>query len=379
MAHSTTAAALPAGQQRSGFLAWLMAPERRGPLLVTPAIAMLVVMNIFPLLWSLGLSFFNYRANRLDAPSIVWLRNFERVLTDDTVWERFQTTAVIVGSSVLLQLIIGFLLALLFERAFPLRRILLMLVLTPMMLSFVAVGVFFKLFYEPTFGLVSQFISIFTGQPFVVLGTPAGALTGIIIADAWMWSPFVMLLVLAGLVSVPKYLYEAAEIDRASWWRRFRTITFPYIKGLLLLAILFAWLVARSMARSLRELRHGALTVAQYGLPQAVARLREPSLAIQASPDQIAKQIAEPLPVRSRDEFGQVTEAFNAVHLEAVAQADVDRQVVRRARGIDVDRLAGERVFGVAAGEGPVLRVDGAGRGDAAVDGLLRVDRQGGA
>jgi multiple sugar transport system permease protein len=239
MAHTTTAAALPAGQQRSGFLAWLMAPERRGPLLVTPAIAMLVVMNIFPLLWSLGLSFFNYRANRLTAPSFQWLTNFERVLTDDTVWERFQTTAVIVGSSVLLQLIIGFLLALLFEKAFPFRRILLMLVLTPMMLSFVAVGVFFKLFYEPTFGLVSQLISIFTGQPFVVLSTPTGALIGIIIADAWMWSPFVMLLVLAGLVSVPKYLYEAAEIDRASWWRRFRTITFPYIKGLLLLAILF--------------------------------------------------------------------------------------------------------------------------------------------
>jgi multiple sugar transport system permease protein len=54
-----------------------------------------------------------------------------------------------------------------------------------------------------------------------------------------MWSPFVMLLVLAGLVSVPKYLYEAAEVDRASWWRRFRTITFPYIRGLLLLALLF--------------------------------------------------------------------------------------------------------------------------------------------
>ncbi len=237
MAQAATAALPP--PQRTGFLAWLMAPERRGPLLVTPAIAMLVVMNIFPLLWSLGLSFFNYRANRLDAPSFRWFSNFERVLTDDTVWERFQTTAVIVGSSVLLQLIVGFLLALLFEKAFPFRRILLMLVLTPMMLSFVAVGVFFKLFYEPTFGLVSQFVSIFTGEPFVVLATPAGALTGIVIADAWMWSPFVMLLVLAGLVSVPRYLYEAAEIDRASWWRRFRTITFPYIKGLLLLAILF--------------------------------------------------------------------------------------------------------------------------------------------
>ena len=64
-------------------------------------------------------------------------------------------------------------------------------------------------------------------------------MAGVVIADAWMWSPFVMLLVLAGLVSVPKYLYEAAEVDRASWWRRFRTITFPYIKGLLLLALLF--------------------------------------------------------------------------------------------------------------------------------------------
>jgi len=82
-------------------------------------------------------------------------------------------------------------------------------------------------------------MNFFTEERFVMLGSPAGAIAGIVLADAWMWSPFVMLLVLAGLVSVPKYLYEAAEIDRASWWRRFWTITFPYIRGLLLLAILF--------------------------------------------------------------------------------------------------------------------------------------------
>jgi signal transduction histidine kinase len=89
----------------------------------------------------------------------------------------------------------------------------------------------------------------------------------------------------------------------------------------MLLGVLFATLVARSMARSLRDLRQGALAVAQYGLPHAVARLRDPSLSTQMSPGQIAQQIAEPLPVRSRDEFGQVTEAFNAVHLEAVRTA----------------------------------------------------------
>jgi len=217
----------------------MMAPERRGPYLVAPAIIVLFVMNIFPLLWSFGLSFFNYRANKLKVPSFKGLFYYEKVLTDDKVWERFQTTAIIVGSSVILQLIIGFLLALMFARVFPLRRILLMLVLTPMMLSFVSVGVFFKLYYEPTFGLLSWAVNHFTSEPFVLLSTPAGAIAAIVIADAWMWSPFVMLLVLAGLVSVPKYLYEAAEIDRASWWRRFSTITFPYIRSLLLLAILF--------------------------------------------------------------------------------------------------------------------------------------------
>lgn len=226
-------------KKKGGLWARITSPANRGPLLVAPAIIVLFVMNIFPLLWSFGLSFFNYRANRLKVPEFVGFRNFERVLTDDKIWERFQTTAIIVGSSVTLQLVIGFGLALLFAKQFPMRRIIMMLVLTPMMLSFVSVGVFFKLYYEPTFGLLSWIINHFTAEPFVLLASSTGALAGIIIADAWMWSPFVMLLVLAGLVSVPKYLYEAAEIDRVSPWRRFITITFPYIKSLLLLAILF--------------------------------------------------------------------------------------------------------------------------------------------
>lgn len=210
-----------------------------GGLLVAPALALLFLMNIFPLMWSFGLSFFHYRANRLKPPRFAGLYYYEKVLNDPAVWESLQTTAVIVILTVLAQMIIGFALALIFEKNFPGRRLLLMLVLTPMMLSFVAVGAFFRYYYEPTFGLVSQAISIFTGEPYVLLDTPAGAIAAIVIADAWMWSPFVMLLVLAGLVSVPKYLLEAAEIDRASWWRRFSTITFPYIRGLLLLALLF--------------------------------------------------------------------------------------------------------------------------------------------
>ncbi len=210
-----------------------------GGLLVAPALGLLFVVNIFPLMWSFGLSFFHYRANRLAPPRFAGLYYYDKILSDPTVWERLQTTALIAILTVGVQMIVGFLLALVFEKQFPGRRLLLMLVLSPMMLSFVAVGAFFRYYYEPTFGLLSQAVKAFTGEPFILLASPAGAMAAIVFADAWMWSPFVMLLVLAGLVSVPTYLYEAAEIDRASWWRRFRTITFPYIRGLLLLALLF--------------------------------------------------------------------------------------------------------------------------------------------
>jgi multiple sugar transport system permease protein len=222
-----------------------------GGLLVAPAIAMLFVMNIFPLLWSLGLSFFAYQSNR-QTMRFVGLQNYINALTNDLKapenWLYLQNTAVFVVLTVALQMIIGFLLALLFAKTFPLRRYLLILVLTPMMLSVVAVGVFFTYYYDPTFGLLSQAMNSMFGGQFVLMSNREGAIAGIVFADAWMWSPFVMLLVLAGLVSVPKYLYEAASIDRVSGWRTFWSITFPYIRGLLMLALLFRTIEAFKMA-----------------------------------------------------------------------------------------------------------------------------------
>jgi multiple sugar transport system permease protein len=222
-----------------------------GGLLVAPAIAVLFVMNIFPLLWSLGLSFFAYQSNQ-QTIRFVGLTNYIKVLTDSLKapenWANLTNTAMFVVLTVTAQMIIGFLLALMFSKQFPLRKYLLILVLTPMMLSVVAAGVFFSYYYDPTFGLLSYFVRIFTGEQYILMDNKAGAVAGIVFADAWMWSPFVMLLVLAGLVSVPKYLYEAAAIDRVSGWRRFWSITFPYIRGLLMLALLFRTIEAFKMA-----------------------------------------------------------------------------------------------------------------------------------
>ena len=222
-----------------------------GGLLVSPAIAVLFVMNIFPLLWSLGLSFFAYQSNQ-QTIRFVGLGNYVKVLTSELaggdVWHALNNTALFVVLTVVAQMTTGFLLAMLFAKQFPLRRYLLILVLTPMMLSVVAAGVFFSYYYDPTFGLLSYFMRVFSGNQFILMDNKVGAVAGIVFADGWMWSPFVMLLVLAGLVSVPKYLYEAAAIDRVSSWRRFWTITFPYIRGLLMLALLFRTIEAFKMA-----------------------------------------------------------------------------------------------------------------------------------
>jgi len=232
-----------------------------GGLLVAPAIAVLFVMNIFPLLWSLGLSFFAYQANQ-QSIRFVGLANYTRALTNDLAapanWGALVNTAMFVIFTVATQMIVGFLLAMLFAKQFPLRKYLLILVLTPMMLSVVASGVFFTYYYDPTFGIVSYVVNSFTGGQFILMGNKVGAVAGIVFADAWMWSPFVMLLVLAGLVSVPKYLYEAAAVDRVSKWRQFWTITFPYIRALLMLALLFRTIEAFKLADLVILLTKGA-------------------------------------------------------------------------------------------------------------------------
>jgi multiple sugar transport system permease protein len=208
--------------------------------LVTPALALLTAINLIPLLWSVGISFYRFHADRPHTPPhFVGLGNYVDLLTDPDVWDHVRNTGLLILGSVVLQLVVGALLTLLFYRPFPARRLVLMLVLSPMLLSTVAVGTFFNLFYDPTFGVVSAMVRPLTGAPFVPLGSSTSAMVSLIIADAWMWSPFVMLILLAGLSGVSRDLHEAAEIDRASQWQRFRSVVFPSLRGVLLLAVLF--------------------------------------------------------------------------------------------------------------------------------------------
>ena len=212
-------------------------------LFVAPTIFLLLAINIFPLIWTIRLSFTNYRANRPNEEvEFVGLRNYVRILTDDGIWANMQTTAHFLFWTLFFQVLIGFTLAWLINRKFKGNDLLTTLIVLPMMLSPAVVGNFWTFLYQPQIGLVNYVVELVTGTPassFSMLGPGGYAPWSIVIVDTWMWTPFVMLICLAGLRSIPDYIYEAAEIDRASKWRQFWTITIPMVLPFLMLAVLF--------------------------------------------------------------------------------------------------------------------------------------------
>jgi multiple sugar transport system permease protein len=212
-------------------------------LFIAPTIFLLLAINIFPLIWTVRLSFTNYRANRPNEEvEFVGLRNYVRILTDDGIWANMQTTAHFLFWTLFFQVLIGFALAWLINRKFKGNDLLTTLIVLPMMLSPAVVGNFWTFLYQPQIGLVNYVVELVSGIPassFSMLGPGGYAPWSIIIVDTWMWTPFVMLICLAGLRSIPDYIYEAAEIDRASKWRQFWTITVPMVLPFLMLAVLF--------------------------------------------------------------------------------------------------------------------------------------------
>lgn len=216
-------------------------------LFIWPTLLLLILWNVFPLLYSLYISFTSYSAISSKAPVWVGFENYADILTDPQMWKYFATTGRYALVTVGMQTLLGFGLALLVKEKFRGSGFLTTLILIPMMLSPVVVGLFWKLMYNPTFGYFNYllgFSQASTGPDMLAgrfAGTPVPnlALWAVALVDIWMWTPFVMLLALSGLKAIPDYLYEAAIIDRASSWFQFWRITLPQVLPLLLIAVLF--------------------------------------------------------------------------------------------------------------------------------------------
>jgi multiple sugar transport system permease protein len=208
---------------------------------VLPTLVLLLAINIFPLCWNIYLSFTTYRANRPGMP-VRWIGdlNYERLLGSEDVWEYLQHTAHFVGWTMFLQVLLGFGLAYLLNKQFRGAGTWTTLITLPMMLSPAVVGTFWTYLFQPQAGIFNYIVGFFTGiSDFTMIGNPELAPWAIVLVDTWMWTPFIMLICLAGLRSIPQDIYEAAEVDGASAWRQFWTVTVPMVLPFIMLAVLF--------------------------------------------------------------------------------------------------------------------------------------------
>ena len=226
---------------------------------VTPTILLLLAINIYPLFYAISMSFTNFYANKV-GKEIQWigLKNYIKILGKEAIWERMQTTANFMFWTLLLQALIGLGLAILLNKKFKGNELLTTLIVLPMMLSPAVVGVFWTYLYNPQVGLFNYIINFFYDfGSFDMIGNSSLAPWSIVIVDTWMWTPFTMLICLAGLRSIPDYLYEAAEVDRASQWQQFIHITLPSVLPFLLLALLFRGIENFKMFDMVVELTSG--------------------------------------------------------------------------------------------------------------------------
>ncbi len=227
-------------QREAGRTFFAMDPrsDRRLALaFVAPALVFLIAFNVFPLVYNVALGFTNVE---LVGGSSVWRggANYARVFSDPEFAAALRRTALFVGAAVAIELALGFAVALALQRRFRGQDWLLTALLVPMMLSPAVMGLFWNLILNGNYGILNQTLAAL-GLPEPQWTTDGRfKLASILFVDVWMWTPFMMLIALSALRSIPQSLYEAAEIDRASRWTVFRRITLPLAAPLLGLAVL---------------------------------------------------------------------------------------------------------------------------------------------
>ena len=209
-------------------------------LFLWPSLAILLFLIAYPFVMLIYYSFFNFSFLRPVNTKFIGLTNYLLILTDTYTWERFIFTFKYVGLSVSIQFILGILIAWLLQRNFRGKDAVFTVVLMPMMLCPIVVGLLWRYMFNTEWGIINYFLHNLLGFARIEwLGVEQNSLWATIIANTWMWTPFMVLLASAAFSSVPKYLYEAASVDRASGWFKFTNITLPLSAPILVLALLF--------------------------------------------------------------------------------------------------------------------------------------------
>jgi len=219
-------------------------PQSRGAtaaVLQAPSILLLAAVAVFPVLYSINLSF---RAFSLILPGMTgqWVGtdNYARMLSDGDFWHSVVLTIVFVLVGVTIELTLGIALAVVIDSLKVGRRLLTSLLLIPMILTPLVIGLMYNFLFNAQFGLLTYLIrSVGIPLPDGVLGNPGTAFAALIFTDIWEWTPFMALIVLAGLQSIPSEPLQAARVDGAGSWTILRYVTLPMLRPLIAVALVF--------------------------------------------------------------------------------------------------------------------------------------------
>ncbi|MCP2337665.1 carbohydrate ABC transporter permease [Actinomadura rupiterrae] len=216
--------------------------ERRlGLLLSAPAVAVMLLVTAYPLVNALYLSLFRYRLTAPDDRRFVWFANYATALSDPLFWQDVLTTLIITAVTVAVELVIGFGFAMVMHRALFARRT----VRTAILLPYGIVTVISAFAWKYAFDLQSGFVNSWFGAgDYAWFSHRWASMLVIVLSEIWKTTPFVSLLLLAGLAQVPRDLGEAATVDGATAWQRLWRVTVPNMKAAILVAVLFRTLDA---------------------------------------------------------------------------------------------------------------------------------------
>jgi multiple sugar transport system permease protein/sorbitol/mannitol transport system permease protein len=208
-------------------------------LFVVPAAVAALLVLVVPLAMSAYYSITGWKILQpATRNNIVWLDNYIHVLTDPAFWSSMKVTLIYTMAGVALESLVGLGLALLFRQSFPGRGVLRTLMILPMVITPAVVGMFWKLLYDPNYGVYEYMLTV-VGLPSISWLSSTWALTSVIIMDVWESSPFFMLVLLAGLQTEDKEALEAARIDGASSWQIVYYLTLPHLVPYLAIAAAF--------------------------------------------------------------------------------------------------------------------------------------------
>lgn len=208
-------------------------------LFVAPCLIVILLVTVFPTVYSFILSLYKWELTLKDKP-FIGLQNYVQLLQDDRFLHSSLITALIVGLGVTLEFALGLGLAQSLMGNMKGKRLIVALMLLPVMVMPVVVGYTWRLLWDAQYGPINQMIGWVIGQPFQYtwLGQTSSAIFAVLVTEVWQWTPFMFLIFFAGLSTLDQELFDAADIDGAGAWSKFLYLTLPLMRPIIIVAVL---------------------------------------------------------------------------------------------------------------------------------------------